>query len=288
MELQFVNVTRNYGGKIAVNRVNYTLKPGLYGLLGANGAGKTTLIRLICNVLKVSSGEILLDDKHISSLGEQYRELLGYLPQDFGYYPDFTAQEFMYYMASLKGLKITYARKRTKELLELLNLSDVAKRKIRTFSGGMRQRLGIAQTMLNNPKILVLDEPTAGLDPKERMKFRRLIAGLAKDRIIILSTHIVSDIEDIADEILMMKDGEFILTGTADEISHKMEGKVWKIILPEEDLEEVEKKFSVANAHQHDGIIELRVISDTKPNVDAESIKPRLEDIYLYYFGKKQ
>jgi len=288
MELQFVNVTRNYGGKIAVNRVNYTLKPGLYGLLGANGAGKTTLIRLICNVLKVSSGEILLDDKHISSLGEQYRELLGYLPQDFGYYPDFTAQEFMYYMASLKGLKITYARKRTKELLELLNLSDVAKRKIRTFSGGMRQRLGIAQTMLNNPKILVLDEPTAGLDPKERMKFRRLIAGLAKDRIIILSTHIVSDIEDIADEILMMKDGEFILTGTADEISRKMEGKVWKIILPEEDLEEVEKKFSVANAHQHDGIIELRVISDTKPNVDAESIKPRLEDIYLYYFGKKQ
>jgi len=288
MELQFVNVTRNYGGKIAVNRVNYTLKPGLYGLLGANGAGKTTLIRLICNVLKVSSGEILLDDKHISSLGEQYRELLGYLPQDFGYYPDFTAQEFMYYMASLKGLKITYARKRTKELLELLNLSDVAKRKIRTFSGGMRQRLGIAQTMLNSPKILVLDEPTAGLDPKERMKFRRLIAGLAKDRIIILSTHIVSDIEDIADEILMMKDGEFILTGTADEISRKMEGKVWKIILPEEDLEEVEKKFSVANAHQHDGIIELRVISDTKPNVDAESIKPRLEDIYLYYFGKKQ
>jgi len=288
MELQFINVTRNYGGKIAVNRVNYTLKPGLYGLLGANGAGKTTLIRLICNVLKVSSGEILLDDKHTSSLGEQYRELLGYLPQDFGYYPDFTAQEFMYYMASLKGLKITYARKRTKELLELLNLSDVAKRKIRTFSGGMRQRLGIAQTMLNNPKILVLDEPTAGLDPKERMKFRRLIAGLAKDRIIILSTHIVSDIEDIADEILMMKDGEFILTGTADEISRKMEGKVWKIILPEEDLEEVEKKFSVANAHQHDGIIELRVISDTKPNVDAESIKPRLEDIYLYYFGKKQ
>lgn len=287
MELQLVDVTRKYGNKIAVDKINFVLKPGIYDLLGANGAGKTTLMRLICNVLNVTSGKILLNGYPIISLEEKYREILGYLPQDFGYYPDFSAQEFMYYMAALKGLKSSHAKRKTKLLLEELNLSKVAKKKIRTFSGGMRQRLGIAQAMLNDPKILVFDEPTAGLDPKERVRFRRLVAGLAKGRIVILSTHIVSDVEDIADTILMMKDGQFVLTGTVGEITSEMEGKVWKIILPEDLLERAERKFNIANVHQHDGIVEVRVVSDTKPADNAERMKPRLEDIYLSYFENK-
>ena len=288
MELELVDLTRVYKNKIAVNKVNYMMKPGIYGLLGANGAGKTTLMRLICDVLNISSGEILLDGKPISALGEKYRELLGYLPQNFGYYPDFTAEEFMHYMATLKGLKASFAKKKTKQLLEELNLSDVAKKKIKTFSGGMRQRLGIAQAMLNDPKILVLDEPTAGLDPKERVRFRRLIAGLAKGRIVILSTHIVSDVEDIADTILMMKNGKFVLTGTVDEITDEMAGKVWEITLRETQLAWAERKYNIANIHQHDGFVEIRVVSDKKPDKDAKPIKPRLEDLYLSYFESNE
>ena len=281
MELQLVDLTREYKNKIAVNKINYVMKPGIYGLLGANGAGKTTLMRLICDVLNASSGEIRLDGKPISALGEDYRELLGYLPQDFGYYPDFTAEEFMHYMATLKGLKASFA---TIQLLKEMNLSNVAKKKIKTFSGGMRQRLGIAQAMLNDPKILVLDEPTAGLDPKERVRFRRLIAGLAKGRIVILSTHIVSDVEDIADTILMMKNGKFVVTGTVDEIKDEMVGKVWEITLRETQLEWAERKYNIANIHQHDGVVEIRVVSDKQPDKEAKPIKPRLEDLYLNYF----
>ena len=169
-----------------------------------------------------------------------------------------------------------------------MNLSDVSKKKIKTFSGGMRQRLGIAQAMLNDPKILVLDEPTAGLDPKERVRFRRLIAGLAKGRIVILSTHIVSDVEDIADTILMMKNGKFVLTGTVDEITDEMNGKVWEITLRETQLEWAERKYNIANMHQHDGFVEIRVVSDKKPDKDAKPIKPRLEDLYLSYFESNE
>lgn len=287
LELQLINLTRQYGHKVAVNGINYVFHPGIYGLLGANGAGKTTLIRLICGVLNPTAGDILLDGQSVCSMGEKYRELLGYLPQDFGYYPDFSAQEFMYYMAALKGIKASYARKKTDELLRKLNLDDVAKKKIKTFSGGMRQRLGIAQAMLNNPEILILDEPTAGLDPKERVKFRRLISGLAKERIVILSTHIVSDVEDIADIIIMMKKGKFVLTGTVNDIAQEMDGKVWEVVLPEDQIEEAEKKFNIANLHQHDGIAKLRVVCGDKPCNDAKSVKPRLEDIYLSYFGNK-
>lgn len=205
MELSIECLSKRFGSKIAVNNISVTLQPGVYGLLGANGAGKTTLMRMVCDVLKPTSGRILYNGKEIEQLGEHYRSYLGYLPQDFGYYPDFTAKEYLNFIAAIKGIDTVTAKKQITELLKIVNLSDVAEKKIRTFSGGMKQRLGIAQAVINDPHILVLDEPTAGLDPKERMRFRNLIAELAKDKIVILSTHIVSDIDYIADDILMMK-----------------------------------------------------------------------------------
>lgn len=218
MKLQLQHLSKCYGAKQAVNDVSTTLTPGVYGLLGANGAGKTTLMRMICGVLKPTSGRICLDGKTIEELGERYYSHLGYMPQDFGFYPDFTAREFMLYMAAVKGLDKKQAKTRTKELLELVNLRDVADKKIKSFSGGMKQRLGIAQAELNAPDILILDEPTAGLDPKERVRFRNLIKDLGEESIVLLSTHIVSDVEHIADTVLMMKAGQIIYNGSADEI----------------------------------------------------------------------
>lgn len=218
MELILDRVTKQYKNKIVVDRLNVVLKEGVYGLLGANGAGKTTLMRMICGIAKISSGEIRLDSEEIGDMGSRYRDLLGYLPQDFGYYPNFTAMEFMLYIASLKGLNRSYARKQSKILLEKVGLEAEMRHKIKTFSGGMRQRLGIAQALLNDPKILILDEPTAGLDPKERVRFRNMIAELGRDRIVILSTHIVSDVEEIADWIFLMKQGQFIAQGTLEDL----------------------------------------------------------------------
>ncbi len=216
MELCIDRLTKQYENKIAVDRVSLQLTNGVYGLLGANGAGKTTFMRMLCGILKPTSGTVTFDGMDVSS--EEYRAELGYHPQDFGYYPDFNGMDFLLYMASLKGLTKTEAKRKSKKLLELVSLSDVAKKKIATYSGGMKQRLGIAQALLNDPKIIILDEPTAGLDPKERVRFRNLIKELGTESIVLLSTHIVSDIEHIADTVLMMKAGQIVFNGSADEI----------------------------------------------------------------------
>lgn len=211
MALVIERVSKQYKNKIAVDRVSVTLEQGVVGLLGANGAGKTTLIRMICGILEPSSGTVSFNG--VNAGREEYRAMLGYLSQDFGYYPEFTARDFLLYFAALKGIPKRQERQRTDELLELVTLQDVAKKKIKTFSGGMKQRLGIAQALLNHPKLLVMDEPTAGLDPKERVKFRNILDTLGEESLVLLSTHIVSDVEHIADEVLMMKDGQLIFKG---------------------------------------------------------------------------
>jgi len=222
MELRIDRVTKQYRNKIAVDRVSLSLHRGVYGLLGENGAGKTTLLRMLCGILKPTSGTIAFDGIDVSE--EAYRAVLGYLPQDFGYYPEFTAMDFLLYFAALKGLSAKQAKQKAEELLALVSLDDVGRKKIKTFSGGMKQRLGIAQALLNDPKLVILDEPTAGLDPKERVRFRNLIETLGKDSIVLLSTHIVSDIEHIADQVLMMKDGQLIFEGKWDNQNGDLEG----------------------------------------------------------------
>ena len=221
MELVIDRVSKQYKNNIAVDRISIKLQKGVYGLLGANGAGKTTLMRMICGILKPTSGTISFDGMDVGE--ENYRSVLGYLPQDFGYYPEFTGMDFLLYMAALKGIGKAQAKRKSNELLQLVSLQEVAKKKIKTYSGGMKQRLGIAQALLNQPKILILDEPTAGLDPKERVRFRNLIEDWGKENIILLSTHIVSDIEHIADDVLMMKDGQLIYSGRWDAAKGNLE-----------------------------------------------------------------
>ena len=285
MELLFDRLTKHYGSKIAVDCVSATLKPGVYGLLGANGAGKTTLMRMLCAILEPTSGEILLNGEDIISMGADYRNVLGYLPQDFGYYPNYTAMEFLMYMAALKGIPKRMAGKQAKLLLEEVGLSDVANKKVRTFSGGMKQRVGIAQALLNNPDILILDEPTAGLDPKERVRFRNLLSDSAGERIVILSTHIVSDIEAIADEVLFMKKGRFILQGTVPELTRKAQGKVWELTASSAEAKRWQERTTVANLRHEGKQVVLRIISDTVPAPGAVPCETTLEDLYLYYFG---
>lgn len=221
MELIADRLTKQYKNKIAVDRISLRLSEGVHGLLGANGAGKTTLMRMLCGILRPTGGSITFQG--LSTEAEEYRALLGYLPQDFGYYPDFTGTEFLLYMASLKGLEKARAKRKAEELLQLVALQDASKRKIKTYSGGMKQRLGIAQALLNDPQLLILDEPTAGLDPKERVRFRELIAEIGKENVVLLSTHIVSDIEHIADTVLMMKGGQLIYNGRWDEKKEDLE-----------------------------------------------------------------
>ncbi|MGN1417554.1 MAG: ABC transporter ATP-binding protein [Oscillospiraceae bacterium] len=286
MELILDRVTKNYGNKIACDRISFTLRKGVYGLLGANGAGKTTLMRMMCGVLKPTSGNISFDGIDVSR--EEYRDVLGYLPQDFGYYPEFTARDFMMYIAALKGLPKSRARKKTDELLELVSLSNEGKKKIKTFSRGMKQRLGIAQALLNDPKILVLDEPTAGLDPKERVRFRNLISRMGADRIVLLSTHIVSDIEHIADTILVMKSGQLIRSGSLDEIISVIKGKVWECTVTEDIADSLTERYPIINTRNGGDGIFLRLVCDEMPCENAVNAEADLEDLYLYYFSEEE
>lgn len=287
MELQLDHLCKQYGDKKAVNDIHIVLTPGVYGLLGANGAGKTTLMRMICGILKPSFGSIRLNGKTMEELGEEYYSHLGYMPQDFGFYPDFSAREFMLYMAAIKGLDKQTAKVCTEELLTMVNLQQVADKKIKSYSGGMKQRLGIAQAELNHPSILILDEPTAGLDPKERVRFRNIISDFAKEKIVILSTHIVSDVSYIADTIFLMKDGHFLLQEPMSTVTDCMKGKVWEILADERSADEYCRKFSVVNLHHEDNQVKLRIINESQPTIDAVLVEPNLEDLFLYYFKEE-
>lgn len=285
MELKTIGLTKKFGSKTAVDHLDLTLTNGVYGLLGANGAGKTTLMRLLCDIQEPTSGQILLDGKEIAGLGEAYRDCLGYLPQQFGYYPEFSALDFLLYISALKGLGESTAQTKSRELLEAVGLSKEGRRRIRTFSGGMKQRLGIAQTMLNDPHILILDEPTAGLDPKERVRFRNLISAFSKDRIVILSTHIVSDVEFIAEEIVMMKSGRVIHFGNPQEITSEIEGQVWECTVSAASAERYAAAYNTSNLRNiSENQTILRIIADRPPMENAVRVQPTLEDLYLYYF----
>ena len=266
MELCIDRLTKQYGHKLAVDRVDLELHQGVYGLLGANGAGKTTLMRMLCDILTPTSGEIRYNGREIGVLGEDYRSCLGYLPQNFGYYPEFTAEKFLLYLAALKGLGKIQAGQKMLELLDLVGLAEERKHKIRTFSG----------------------EPTAGLDPKERVRFRNLISACARDRIVLLSTHIVSDVEYIAGEILVMKEGRLIHRGAPDVITREIEGKVWECQVDSARAEELCSRYNVGNLKNAGDKTILRIIGDKKPEEEAVPAQPTLEDLYLYYFQEEE
>lgn len=286
MELRIDRVSKQYKNKRAVDRVSMNLHEGVYGLLGENGAGKTSLIRMVCGVLKPTGGSISFNGLDVGD--EEYRALLGYLPQNFGYYPEFSAQDFMYYMASLKGLNKAGARTRTRELLELVSLNEVAKKKIKTFSGGMKQRLGIAQSLLNDPKLLVLDEPTAGLDPKERVRFRNLIARLGQNRIVLLSTHIVSDVEHIAGTILLMKKGKMLHQGSLEDITQVIRGKVYQCLMENNEAQELTRLYPIINYRSQGEKVLLRFVCQGDPPAGAVKVTAGLEDLYLYCFSESE
>ena len=286
MKLEFKNVTKQYGEVNAVDRVNCVMEKGVYGLLGVNGAGKTTLMRMLCTIIQPSEGQILWNGEDIWEMGENYRAILGYLPQDFGYYPDLSIYDYMMYISSIKGLKEAFAGKKIKQLLTQVGMEKFSKRKMKNLSGGMVRRVGIAQAMLNNPEILVLDEPTAGLDPNERIRFRNLISELAEDRLVLLSTHIVSDIEYIANGIVLMKDGQFCYTGTAENLLTSMEESVWLCQVPRDKVNSYRKKYLVGNIKTTEDGEELRIISGEKPTDNAIPVEKNLEDAFLLYFGE--
>lgn len=287
MVLDIEKITKRYKDKTAINRFSVSLHPGVYGLLGPNGAGKTTLMRIVCGLTRPDSGSIFYDGKSIHDLGEQYRKILGYLPQNFGYYPSFTVQRYMEYIASLKGLNRHFSKRKINELLEIVGLQEAQKTKISSLSGGMRQRLGIAQSMLNDPDVLILDEPTVGLDPAERVKFRNLISTISQGKITILSTHIVSDVSYIADDILLVQHGELQYFGDVQQLTTVVEGKVWEVFAESQQADKFSQNYIVSNMHHTPQGAILRIISEHQPFPQAKVVPPTLEDAYLFYTGER-
>lgn len=288
MGLEIMNLTKEFHGFKAVNRVSFSFdNNGVYGLLGVNGAGKTTLMRMICTLIHPTYGSITYDGKDIFELDGEYRKILGYLPQEFGFYPEFTVVDYLRYIASIKGLSQVAARKKVDLVLRQVGMEKSKRIKMKKLSGGMKRRVGIAQAILNDPQILILDEPTAGLDPNERIRFRNLISELSQNRIVLLSTHIVSDIESVASRVFFMKDGEITLSGTVEEILGTVPAKVWICEMTPEEADRIQKQYSVSNRRLHQGSVELRVITEERPVENAREENLTLEDLFLYVFGEK-
>ena len=288
MKLEIRHVTKRYRDKMAAADVSLTLTAGVWGLLGANGAGKTTLMRMLAGILRPTEGQILCDGVEIGALGAAYREKLGYLPQEFGFYPEFTVQDYLEYMAALKGLPRAEAARQIDALLERVSLAEVRRKKIVKLSGGMKRRAGIAQAMLNDPEILILDEPTAGLDPGERVRFRNLLSEFAQDRIVLISTHIVSDVEYIAAENAVMKDGKIIAVDTTEGLVQQIEGKVWQGSAPAGELPRWEHCLQVVNLrNEPDGTVTLRYLAEAPQLPGSIPARPKLEDLYLWLFPEE-
>ena len=288
MKLEIRHVTKRYRDKMAAADVSLTLTPGVWGLLGANGAGKTTLMRMLAGILRPTEGQILCDGVEIGALGAAYREKLGYLPQEFGFYPEFTVQDYLEYMAALKGLPRAEAARQIDALLERGSLAEVRRKKIVKLSGGMKRRVGIAQALLNDPEILILDEPTAGLDPGERVRFRNLLSEFAQDRIVLISTHIVSDVEYIAAENAVMKDGKIIAVDTTEGLVQQIEGKVWQGSVPAGELPRWEHRLQVVNLrNEPDGTVTLRYLAEAPQLPGSIPARPKLEDLYLWLFPEE-
>ncbi|MBD5444066.1 MAG: ABC transporter ATP-binding protein [Lachnospiraceae bacterium] len=285
MELYINHISKQFSDKTAVSDITLKIGAGIWGLLGANGAGKTTLMRIIAGIMKPTSGQIEYDGMPIDTLKESYRDIFGYLPQEFGFYPEFTVKDYLEYMSALKGLTSQDTKTRINDLLETLSLADVRNKKIIKLSGGMKRRVGIAQALLNDPKVLILDEPTSGLDPGERIRFRNLLSEFAHDRIVLISTHIVSDIEYIANQNTLMRDGKLIASGTTDELVKMVYGKVWSAEIPMKALPEFEKKLHIVNLKNEDADnVSIRYLSENPLVPDSALETPRLEDLYLWLF----
>lgn len=287
MELALNCISKTYkkGSVKALDNFSVTLTPGVYGLLGPNGAGKSTLMNIITDNLNADGGEVVYGGENIKKLGKHYRAVLGYMPQQQGLYDDFTLNRFLWYMAALKGLKKKEAKEKITQLLETVNLTDAAHKKLGSFSGGMKQRALIAQALLNNPEILILDEPTAGLDPKERIRIRNFISEIAEDKIVLISTHVVSDIEFIAKEIILLKKGQLISHDSPNKLTKELENKVFEVEIQREDLKYFQDNYRVSNLCHNDNSIIVRIVTDNPPtDCQYTTAKPTLEDLYLYIF----
>ena len=288
MKISIENVSQKFGQHIVINQLNLELTNGVFGLLGPNGAGKSTLMKMLATIEKPSSGKIFVNDFDITKSPKQIRKQLGYLPQDFGIYPNMTPVEFLEYMAAMKGLKANSAKIRIHELLELLNLEQHRNRMIGHFSGGMKQRVGIAQSLLNDPMLLIIDEPTVGLDPQERINFRNLLASLSTNRIIILSTHIVSDIESLATDIAILAKGKLKVMAKTEALIQKVDNKVWHSVIPSSTLAEIQNNFIVSSIVHRSDSLHVRIVNEHKPLQDALLVESTLEDAYLYHVVKKE
>ena len=286
MILQVEHLYKSYNRrKEALRDVSFTLQKGTYGLLGENGAGKSTLMRMLATVDFPTKGEIRYSGKNIFSMDEEYRNLIGYMPQNYSIYPGFTARDFLEYMGVLKGIPKERLKTKIDEVLEFVNLSDVAGKKVKTFSGGMKRRIGIAQAIINEPEILILDEPTAGLDPKERIRFSNIISDMGKDKIVLLSTHIVSDIEAIASELVVMKKGEVLETGNVDSLVQTVKGQVWETVVSQETYQRLRKERSVIHLKQMGKEVQVRFVGERYPDVENQQAEPTLEDYYIFTGG---